>query len=486
MKRILYITGLLLGTCSIAMAQQGQLINVKVVNDEVKKNGREVNVRMTLDISELKVGNQKSVRLQPVIVAKEGGRELELAPVVVDGRTRSRVHKRSVALTGESVVDDAYTVVRRKNGKEQQVKYTAVVPYEAWMAKSRLILREEMTGCLECGEGSEESPVKSTFLQLFQPNYANPFVKPIRETIKVRNEVRAARLNFRQDSHTIDPKFKNNQAELDSVFHSIALVKDNKDLTITGIYITGYASPEGTVAYNERLSQRRAEAFAQYIQEDTNVPATLWHVAWKGEDWEGLRKEVEKHPKLLKIDEVLRIIDECEGDQDACEEKIKALVPPEIYQRLLNEMYGPLRRNEYRIEYNVRNFNLEEAKKQIKSRPDLLSIEEMYQVADSYGKDSKEYGEIILVAARTYPTNSAAVVNAARYEMLQGRLKEAISRLEGFEKAEDAQVLNCLGVAYAQDKQYDKSQKTLKEAARAGSKDAMVNLEQLAGVVADL
>ena len=54
-----------------------------------------------------------------------------------------------------------------------------------------------------------------------------------------------------------------------------------------------------------------------------------------------------------------------------CEQRIRDLVPPEIYQRLLNEMYGPLRRNEYRIEYNVRNFNLEEAKKLLKtpSRP---------------------------------------------------------------------------------------------------------------------
>ena len=52
---------------------------------------------------------------------------------------------------------------------------------------------------------------------------------------------------------------------------------------------------------------------------------------------------------------MLRIIDECDGsDRDACEERIKALVPPDIYQRVLTEMYGPLRRNDYRITYTVR------------------------------------------------------------------------------------------------------------------------------------
>ena len=59
-------------------------------------------------------------------------------------------------------------------------------------------------------------------------------------------------------------------------------------------------------------------------------------------------------------------------DKDACEEQIKGLVPPEIYQRLLNEMYGPIRCNEFRVEYNVRHFSLEEGRQMIKTRPDLI------------------------------------------------------------------------------------------------------------------
>lgn len=308
------------------------------------------------------------------------------------------------------------------------------LPYEPWMAQSRLVLREQVTGCLECARsGMEETPVKNTFLQLFRPQYATAFVQPGKETVKVRNEVRVARLQFRQDSYNIDPKFKNNESELATVSSSVEVVKTNPDLTITGIYITGYASPEGTVEYNLKLSKNRAEALAAYAQKDTEVDASLWHVTGVGEDWEGLRKEVEKHPQLLKIDDVLRIIDECDGDKDLCEQRIRDLVPPEIYQRLLNEMYGPLRRNEYRIEYNVRNFNLEEAKKLLKTRPDLLSVEEIYMVADSYGKGSAEYDEAMLTAACTYPANAAAVVNGACVKMEQGDVKGAIDLLEGCE-----------------------------------------------------
>lgn len=488
MRRTIYTIGFLLGIAALAHAQQGDLAGVRVLEEKVTKNGREVDVRMTLDLTGLRVGNQKSVRISPTVVAKEGGREVVLSPVVVDGKTRSRVHRREKALRGTSATDGAYTVVRRRNGRPQQVEYTATLPYESWMAQSRLVLRQEVTGCLECGTdaGTEEAPVRNTFLQLFRPQYATAFVQPAREAVKVRDEVRVARLQFRQDSRTIDPQFKDNAAELDKVTGSIQVVKENRDLTITGIYITGYASPEGSVDYNLKLSKDRADALAAYAQKDTRIDAALWHVTGAGEDWEGLRKEVQKHPKLLRIEDVLAIIDGCDGDKDECERRIRELVPPEIYQRLLNEMYGPLRRNEYKIVYKVKNFNLDEARAQLEKRPDLLSVEEIYMVADSYGKGSADYNRAMITAARTYPANAAAVTNAACVLMGQDDAKGAIALLEGCKAQEAPEVLNALGVAYARDRQYDKAKTVLERAVKAGSTEAKTNLEQLAGVVADL
>lgn len=485
MKRMLYAMGLLMCASLQGHAQEGNLINVKVLNEEVKKQGREVSVKITLDLTGLKVGNQKSVCLHPVVVAADGSHEQVLAPVVVDGKTRSRVHRREKELKGVSpVTDKAYEVVR--SGRKDQVDYAATLAYEPWMADSRLVLRERMTGCLDCESASEESSVKAPFLRLFTPQYVTPFVTPEREEVKVRNEVRVARLQFRQNSAQIDPRYKNNQAELEKVSGSISVVKTNSDLTITGIYITGYASPEGSVPYNKKLSKNRADALAAYAQKDTRVDAALWHVTGMGEDWEGLRKEVEKHPRLLDIDKVLRLIDECKGDQDACEKRIRASVSEDVYARLLNEMYGPLRRNEYKIEYNVRSFNLEEAKKQIRTRPELLSVAEIYMVADSYGKGTAGYEETLRIAAATYPKNAAAVVNVACLKMEDGDLQGAIAMLEASEVKEDAKVLNALGVAYAKAKQYDRAKAVLEKAVQAGSTEARTNLEQVAGVVADL
>lgn len=498
MKRIYSsILLLMLAACPLATAyadnETHYLPEIDIRNRTVSRQNREVTLAMIVDLSRLKMHTQHTVALTPVLVSKDGSREAAFPPVVVDGKTRNRVYLRARELKSITMPpahdDNAQAIIRRSNGKEQSYDYRASLPYERWMLDGRIEMRERVSGCTNCAKGTGEQliPESEKALAAFVPDYRINKLTPAPEPVKRRAEVRVARLQFRQDSYKILPEFKNNRNELDSVFHSIALVKENKDLTVTGIYVTGYASPEGSMAYNERLSKNRAESFTRYVQQHTtDLPSSLWHVSWKGEDWVGLRREVEKHPHLLKIDEVLRIIDECDGNQDACEEKIKALVPPEIYQRLLNEMYGPLRRNEYRIEYNVRNFNIEEAKQQIKHSPELLSVAEMYAVADAYGEGTEEYREAILTAARTYPDKVPAVVNAARIEMERGNVAAVIRLLENTPAAETPEVLNALGVAYAKSGQYDKARQWLQRAQAAGSAEAKANLQQLAGVVNDL
>ena len=88
---------------------------------------------------------------------------------------------------------------------------------------------------------------------------------PEPEPVKVRAETRTARLQFRQDSYRILPGYKDNRSELDTVSHSIQLVEDNEDISITGIFITGYASPEGSEELNERIARQRAEAVQKML-----------------------------------------------------------------------------------------------------------------------------------------------------------------------------------------------------------------------------
>ena len=345
------------------------------------------------------------------------------------------------------------------------------------MIGGNIQLRGYVTGCALCDDG-DETATTGDILPEMTPEYYSPVMKPKEEIVKRRSETRSARVQFRQKSSNISPDYKNNRAELDSVRQSILLVKDNNDLTNTGIYVTGYASPEGSFDYNMTLSERRAKSFTEYIKEDLKgIDPSVYHVDWKGEDWAGLREEVQKHPKLLKIDEVLNIIDNCGDDKDACEEQIKGLVPPEIYQRLLNEMYGPIRRNEYRVEYNVRHFSLEEGRQMIKTRPDLMSVSEIQQVADSYGKGSPEYVDCLMRGAKAYPDDVTAVNNAALALMEADRTDEAIRLLDNAPQA--GELLNLKGVAYSKLGDYEQAEKAFSAAQAKGYTPAGENLTQL-------
>ena len=493
MRRIYTTLLLILACCPVALHAEnkpGYLSSIEIRQGGVVKQGRTVSLQMAVDLSKTKINTQHTVALTPVLVSADDSREVAFPPIVIDGGTRHKVYLRAQRLESVDLPpyhdDEAQVIIRRK-GKEQGYDYTASVPYERWMLDGRVEIREEVHGCTNCGEGKSERQLWTGVLPPYVPEYRLDSIAPAPEPVKMRAENRTARLQFRQDSYNILPEYKDNRAELDTVSNSIMLVKNNADVKITGIYITGYASPEGSEAHNLKLSENRAKALADYIRRHDAISSDLLHVDWKGEDWEGLVRVLGDYPNLLKCDSVYAIIERYPNERDFCELQLRKLVPPTIYHRLLTELYPVLRRNEYRIEYNVRNFDLEEAKRQIETRPDLLSLSEMYKVAGSYGKGSPEYDKVMAVAVRYFPTSPAALNENALSAIAREEYDAAIELLEKSETAaQTAELLNTLGVAYAKAGQYDKAEDAFRRAAEAGSETARHNLEEVRQVMDQL
>ena len=493
MRRIYTTLLLILACCPVALHAEnkpGYLSSIEIRQGGVVKQGRTVSLQMAVDLSKTKINTQHTVALTPVLVSADDSREVAFPPIVIDGGTRHKVYLRAQRLESVDLPpyhdDEAQVIIRRK-GKEQGYDYTASVPYERWMLDGRVEIREEVHGCTNCGEGKSERQLWTGVLPPYVPEYRLDSIAPAPEPVKMRAENRTARLQFRQDSYNILPEYKDNRAELDTVSNSIMLVKNNADVKITGIYITGYASPEGSEAHNLKLSENRAKALADYIRRHDAISSDLLHVDWKGEDWEGLVRVLGDYPNLLKRDSVYAIIERYPNERDFCELQLRKLVPPTIYHRLLTELYPVLRRNEYRIEYNVRNFDLEEAKRQIETRPDLLSLSEMYKVAGSYGKGSPEYDKVMAVAVRYFPTSPAALNENALSAIAREEYDAAIELLEKSETAaQTAELLNTLGVAYAKAGQYDKAEDAFRRAAESGSETARHNLEEVRQVMDQL
>ena len=180
MKRQILFAGLL--ACALgASAQTGYMKDITVSGKDVQRQGNEVVVRMNLDLSGI----------------------------------RNRALKREEALTGNPRYTNVNTTIRRKNGEPQSVDYQATAPFEKWMYDGRLEVREAVTGCAECDEGGETSTVDPLVLPRFIPNYVTALREPAPEPVKRRDEVRSARLQYRQDSYTTDPKRAEGSAGID-------------------------------------------------------------------------------------------------------------------------------------------------------------------------------------------------------------------------------------------------------------------------------
>lgn len=475
MKKTIILLTCLLAASPAVWAQNAYLEQLKVENRSVEKVNRSVRVTADFNLDDMKLNTQHSLRLVPVIVSADGTHELPLEPIVVNGKVRSKVIERQLAL-GEAQADNI-TFVRRDNGKPQTLHYTDEVPFKVWMLNGRLDLRAYVTGCAACDEGDELLATGGILPYQAPVLVVSPFVQPEEEEVKRRAEVKMARLEYPVNGYNVLPDFRKNRAELDSVQHSLETVKRNLNLTVTGIYVTGYASPEGTIDYNLRLSQRRAETFATYVQkQNPELKKDLWHVAWKGEDWDGFVAQVAQAEGWSARAKVQEAIGQCGDNRDACEWKIRQQLSKDDYRYLIDELYAPLRRNEYRIEYNVRNFTLDEAKEVLKTRPDLLSVAEIQRVADSYGRNSDGYRKALDVAVRTYPDNIAARHNAALAALETEHYAEAIALLKD---ATDGSLLNLLGVAYQKNGQTSEADAAFAKASQAGNDEAARNLQML-------
>ena len=474
MKKTILLAGWLLATCPAAFAQTHYLENLKLENQRVVKVGDNVAVTADLRLDDMELKRQQSVRLVPVLVSADGMKQQELAPVLIEGKVRSKVTDRRLAL-GEMVEEEGTVRIKHQKGEEQTVAYQAETSFAPWMVNGRLELRGYITGCAACSEG-DEILTAGEVLPYHEPVFAlAPAMQPAEEEVKRRAENKSARLEYRRDSYAVLLEYRTNRAELESVQRSFALLKENPNLTVTGIYITGYASPEGSMAYNEKLSQRRAQTFADYVQKhNKDLPKDLWHVSWKGEDWDGFVAQVEQAegwPARAKVQEAIA---QCNDNIDACEWKIRQQLSADDYRYLLDELYAPLRRNDYRIEYTVRNFTPEEARQMLEVRPDLLSAAEMQRVADSYGRDTDGYRKAIDTALRTYPDNVALRYNAALAAVNAGRYTEAITLLKD---TQDGASLNLLGVAYYKSGDKRQAEQAFRRAAAAGYPGAEQNAE---------
>lgn len=463
---------------SVAMAQRSVIDQLEFGDQNVRKQGDFVSLDMNIDISGIRLLTNDVLIVTPTLQSNtDKNRISRFSPIIITGSVRNKVVNRQIRLNTEQNYAklNPVAIVKRENNKTQILNYRSQIPFEAWMKDASLIMVTEMRGCADCDLGSEEKTLLAKAIEEYVPKYGLTYIVPEPEPIKGRSERHSASLNFQFDRYELLRNYKNNAAELDKVDQIIKEIQHNADLTVTEFLVVGYASPEGPFEYNRVLSRNRANAFTDYLESMHKVNRSQLRVEDGGEDWEGLRKAVEAST-LPDKQEILRIIDEV-PNPDARDAELMKLSDGTTYRILLNHYYPPLRRTDYTIAFNVKDFSVEEAREYLKTNPKLLSLNEMFLVAQLYPPDSKEFKEVFDIAVRLYPNDPVAIVNSAAADIENGNFTAALERLNKIQG--DPRAWNNLGVACALTGNLEKAKEYFEKAISKGDEKARQNAEEL-------
>ena len=402
----LYTLIYMLGCTSFLYAQNPEEGTFLVKEKNAERVGNDLVITLKADISSLEISRNQSLVCTPLVESGDSVRAL--TPIVINGKVRHILYER-MERDGKEELE-----IRRYNDTEQQVDYLARTPYADWMEKADVTLVMDDCGC--GWKALSQNRDKLFALNFAEPVVIDPmlvYVKPAPEEVKARHLDGSAYLDFPVNQITIHPDYRNNSVELRKIQQTVEAVKNDPYATITSLSIKGYASPEGTYKGNAYLAENRAKALLNYVKDRYDLSGVELSVDFEPEDWEGLEAAVEKG-NLPDKEELLAIIRADEpADWDAREWKLKTLNGGTSYKVLLRDVYPALRHSDYRVNYNIRNFTVDEAKQIIQSDPSKLSLNEMFMVAETYEAGSESFNEVFEVAVRMYPEDAVSNLNAA-------------------------------------------------------------------------
>ena len=457
MKKILYILTALWGIVAVAEAQiatdmrkQDIVDGVSVENLRMERNGGYIAINMLWDLSGLDVDDNRAVLLTPRLV--NGNDSLDLQSVGVYGRRRYYFYVRN----GESMLSGKDEKSYKVSEKPDTIEYHNLLPYAEWMNGSALSLHRSDYGCCNTLL-AEQDGMLGRHTEAFFPELV--YVRPQGQIEKRDSLEGSAFIAFPVDETVIYPDYRHNTVELGKIQSSIDSVRSDMDITITSVWLKGYASPESPYAHNKELAIGRTVALKNHIQQLYRFEGDVITTDYEPEDWVGLRRYVERS-NLEHRTEIIALIDG-NLEPDAKEWKIKSTYPVE-YRFLLQNCYPALRHTDYRIAYTIRSYSdVEEIKRIMRERPQKLSLNEFYLAAQEYAPGTDEFTEVFETAVRMFPDDTIANLNAANAAMRRGDLTGAKRYLA--KAGDSSEAVYARGALAIRQKDYDSARRYLNE-----------------------
>lgn len=157
------------------------------------------------------------------------------------------------------------------------------------------------------------------------------------------------RVYFRQGVSRLDPSFRGNGEALARFARGVEALIANPDVQVHVVTVETGASPEGGVAYNERLAEDRAASVRAWLLDNAAIAPWQVQAHGVGADWEGLWHLV-RTSQCPWRDEVLAVIadsgvrlDPSAANKQRCHDAMRALAGGKAWAWLLEHVFPDLR-----------------------------------------------------------------------------------------------------------------------------------------------
>lgn len=408
-KSVLFLLAILAFVPAMLSARDYTRLHLSDVEVSLSEGDHAVNVTMTVNPKEWKLGSNRYVTLTPVIRSVSTADSVALQPVTVAGRNMYYSLLRNGKAGGDYLL---------RAGKDNPVKYSVTVPMESWMSLSDIDFTFAQDGCCGASVAPDENlPLAHIDLTPVEYTATLAYMEPVAAPKEARHLSGKAYVVFPVNKTYIDPDYvvdgkRPNIPELGKITASIDTVRMNSDATVNSIKLTGFASPEGAYANNVRLAEGRTEAVKEYVRKKYDFPASVYQTASVPEDWDGLRDSVAAS-SLADRDGILALIDDKSIPVAVKNDRLRAAFP-QSYRYLLENVYPWLRHTNYDITYTIKEYDdIAEIMSVFSSNPGNLSLREFYLAANSLKIGSPEYDDVWLTAVLMYPDDPLANINAA-------------------------------------------------------------------------
>lgn len=216
-------------------------------------------------------------------------------------------------------------------------------------------------------------------------------------------------------------------AEMNALNEQMKAIKaDDKNLALTNVEVTAYASPDGELGLNEKLAGNRESNAADYAKKQLRKAKLEGNIDTKytAEDWDGFKTLVEKS-NIQDKEVILRVLS-MYNDPERREAEIKNL--SSVYGTLADEILPQLRRARLTLNYEVIGRSDDEILNTYSTSPKDLSVEELLYAANLV-KGSTDKEAIYKKTTEIYPKDYRAFNNLANLAYQDGDMEKAASYL---------------------------------------------------------